>query len=59
MGERDRDTIVRALLAEMKAKLISRAPDNYSETDASILLFSNILTTFAAEPALPEITPWA
>lgn len=42
-----RQEIVRAILAEMRAKL-------EQGNEPGVLCLSNILTTFTAEPSLPE-----
>ncbi len=47
MSASHRDEIVKALLAEMRAKLAER-------DEAGVLCLSNILATFTAEPSIPE-----
>lgn len=50
-----REEIVRACLAEMRAKLAGATPETRQEADAAILLYSGILATFKAEQILPKI----
>lgn len=49
-----KDEIVRALLAEMREKLMAARPETRRANDASILLLSGIMATFTAEPAWPD-----
>lgn len=49
----DRDEIVRALMAEMRAKLESATPLTRASDDASILFLSGVLATFTRVPANP------
>ncbi len=51
MGKRDE--IVKAILAEMKQKLLTATPETRERSDAEILFLSQTLMTFTAEPALP------
>lgn len=55
MNPADRNRIVRELQAEMRARLASRTADNARDTDASILLFSNVLKALTAEQAVPSV----
>lgn len=48
-----REEIVRACLAEMRAKLEGATPQTRRDDDAAILLYSGIIKTFTAEPSLP------
>jgi hypothetical protein len=49
----NRDEVVQACIAEMRARLNSRTPDNAQDTDASILLFSKTIAALTATPAIP------
>jgi ABC-type Zn2+ transport system substrate-binding protein/surface adhesin len=55
----NRDEVVQACIAEMRAKLNNRTPDNAHEIDASIMLFSRTIaaleTTVPAIPAEPVL----
>ncbi len=55
MGERDRDTIVTALFEAAYDALRTATPETRQESDARILLYTGIMATFTAAPAVPEI----
>lgn len=50
-----RDQIVRAILAEMKFKIMTATPETRRDSDAAVLLLSQTLMTFTGEYALPKI----
>lgn len=49
----NKDEVVRACIAEMRAKLAERTPDNARDTDTSILLFSKIIFALKGDAAIP------
>lgn len=50
-----KDDIVRAILAEMKAKVMEATPATRADDEARVVYLSNVLRTFTAEPSLPLI----
>lgn len=54
MSEATRNQIVKAILDEMKAKVLAATPETRASDDASILYLSGVLATFTMVPINPE-----
>lgn len=50
-----KDEIVRALIDEMRCKLMSATHETRADDDAAILLLSGVLATFTVEQAMPQV----